>query len=85
MDSTNAIIAAAVVISGSTMVKDGVEKKKFHFAPVVFGFMLASALLLLALIAPNFARGLAYMGLVGAFVVNGPAVFKLAGGIRGAK
>lgn len=83
MDVTNSIIAAAVVISASTLVKDAVEKKQFHFAPIIFGFLLASALLLMAFFAPGVARALAIMGLVGALVVNGPAVFKLAGVVGG--
>jgi hypothetical protein len=84
LDTSSAIIGSAVLISGTTLVRNGVEKKTFHFAPVVFGFLLASSLLMLSFFAPNFARGLALMGMIGAFALNGPAVFKLAGGLKGA-
>lgn len=82
MDTTNAIIGSSVLIAGTTLVRDGVEKKKFHFAPVVFGFMLASSLLALSFFAPNFAKGLALMGMVGALAVNGTAVFSLVNGLN---
>lgn len=46
---------------------------------VVFGFMLLIALLIVAIVAPPVASILAYLGIVGAFVVNGPAVFQFLG------
>lgn len=77
---TDTIVAATVIIAGSTMIKNA-KAKKNHFAPIVFGFLLTSALLIMAMFAPTFARMLAYMGMVGAFVVNGPAVFGVVSGI----
>lgn len=82
LDTSSAIIGSAALISATTLVRNAVQKKKFHFAPVVFGFLLASSLLMLSFFAPNFARGLAIMGMVGALALNGPSVFKLAGALK---
>ncbi len=84
MSSTDTIIAAVVIIVGTTMIKNAKHKKN-KFQPLIFGFMLAIALLIMATFAPTFAKGLAYMGMVGAFVVNGPTVFGLLAGIGGKK
>jgi hypothetical protein len=77
---TDTIVMATVVITGSTLIKNA-KNKKNHFAPIVFGFMLTSALLIMAMFAPTFAKMLAYMGMAGAFVVNGPSVFGVVSGI----
>lgn len=77
MNSTDVIVVAVVIISGTTMIRNA-KDKKYHFGPIIYGFLLAIALLTMATFAPRFAKGLAYMGMVGAFVVNGPAVFGIA-------
>jgi hypothetical protein len=46
---------------------------------VVFGFVLLIALLTLAIVLPSAAIILGWLGMVGAFAVNGPAVFSLLG------
>lgn len=82
MNPTDVIVASVVIITASTLIKDAKAKKKgSKFAPILFGFMLLIFLLILATFAPTIAKGLAYMGMVGAFVVNGPAVFGLVSGI----
>ena len=85
MSPTDAIVASVIIIVGSTMIRNA-HNKKNRFGPIVFGFMLIIALLIMATFAPTVAKGLAYMGMVGAFVVNGPTVFKLLSGVKeGAK
>lgn len=79
-DPVTLIIAAGVIVTGSTVIRD-VHEGKPRAAPIVFGFMMVSALLIIALGAPKLARGLAWMSLVGAFVVNGAAVFGIASGL----
>jgi len=59
------------------------KKQAEYMETVTFGFLLVFVLLLIAVPFPAFARGLAYLGLVGAFAVNGPEVFKLAQEIGG--
>lgn len=81
MSPTDVIIASVVIIVGTTMIRNA-KNKKNRFAPIIFGFMLALALLIMATFAPTVAKGLAYMGMVGAFVVNGPTVFKLLAGLK---
>jgi hypothetical protein len=46
---------------------------------VVFGFLLLIALLVLAIVMPPVAKILAYLGMVGAFILNGPTIFKFIG------
>lgn len=78
-DPVNAIFAAGILVTGSTLIRDA-HKGQARAAPIVFGFMMVTGLLIMAMAAPRFARGLAYMSMVGAFVVNGPAVFSIASG-----
>lgn len=77
---TGLILGTGVVVAGSTLIRD-VHEGKTRAAPIIFGFMMVTALLLISLGSPKTARGLSYMALVGAFVVNGPAVFGIASGI----
>lgn len=78
---TDVIIGSVVVITATTVLRNAKNKTKAGttFKPVIFGFGLALALLAIAIAAPGFAKGLAYLGLVGAFVVNGPALFETIG------
>jgi hypothetical protein len=73
---TDIVVASVIIIVATTMIKNAKHKKN-HIAPIIFGFMLLVALLILATFAPTVAKGLGYMGMVGAFVVNGPDVFSL--------
>lgn len=78
--ATDTILASTIIITGSTLIRNA-KNKKNKFAPIIFGFMLTTALLIMSMFAPTFTRYLAYMGMVGAFVVNGPAVFGVVSGI----
>ncbi len=83
-DPTELIIGSVTVIVTTTIVRHfasgeaGKDSSK-KWTPLVYGFILTLLLLLIATFAPNFARGLAIMGLVGAFAVNGPTIFELVG------
>lgn len=76
---TDVIIGSCVVVVGTTVIRNAHNKTKAGttFKPIVFGFMLAIALLAIAIVAPGFSKGLAYLALVGAFAVNGPAIFEI--------
>lgn len=84
MDTTDLIIVTAAVVAGSSLIKD-VKAGTPHAGPIVFGFLLAGALLLVAVPAEKVARGLSYLALVGALAVNGPALFGVVGGLNPAK
>lgn len=73
MGTTSAVLGATIVITGTSVLKD-VKKGQSPMMPVVTGFMLGSALLLIALAAPQFAKALAGLGVVGALVTNGSDV-----------
>ena len=81
-EATDTIIVAGVVVTGSTLLRD-VRQNKPKAAPLIFGFFMVAGLLLIAIPAPKVAKGLAYLSLVGAFVVNGPTIFGLASSITG--
>lgn len=81
---TGLILGSGVIVAGSTLIRD-VHEGKPRAAPIVFGFMMVTALLAISMVSPKFSKGLAYMSLVGAFVVNGPAVFSIASGIAKSK
>lgn len=78
---TDVIVGSCVIITATTVLRNSQEKTKAGttFRPVVFGFALAVVLLAIAIFAPGFSKGLALLGLVGAFVVNGPTLFTLIG------
>lgn len=82
-EPTDTIIIAVTVMVGSTIIRHVREKPKDvgkgYAKPIVYGFFLAIALLVLAVPFPTFAKGLAILGLIGAFAVNGPAIYSLAG------
>lgn len=81
--ATDVIIGSVVVITATTVLRNARDKTKAGttFKPVIFGFALATVLLAIAIAAPGFAKGLALLGLVGAFVVNGPALFGTIGAL----
>ena len=80
METTDLIIVTSAVVAGSTLLKD-VKEGHPSAGPVIFGFLLAGALLLIAIPGEKFARGLSYFALIGALAVNGAAVFGIAGGL----
>jgi hypothetical protein len=83
MDVNDTIIVCVGVAVGTTIVRHVKENPtkvgKGYVQPIVFGFFLAIALMLLAMPFPTFTKGLAMLALVGAFAVNGPTIFKLLG------
>ena len=81
MTPSSAVFASVILITGTTLLRRVRESKgEFHaMETIVFGFILLMALLTLAVVVPAAAKILAYLGMVGAFVVNGPAVFKFLG------
>lgn len=81
-NATGTILAAGILVTGSTVVRD-VHEGKGRAAPIIFGFMMVSALLIISMASPKYAKGIAYLAMVGAFVVNGPAVFGIVSGISG--
>lgn len=83
-ETTSLVLGAGVLVTGSTVIRD-VHEGKTRAAPIVFGFMAVAALLVISMASDKTARGLSYMLMVGAFVVNGPAVFSIASGISGSK
>jgi hypothetical protein len=77
-----------IVISVGTMVVTTIVRHvkekpkdigKGYAKPIVFGFLLAIVLMILALPFPRFTKGLAILGMIGAFAVNGPTIYKLLG------
>jgi hypothetical protein len=83
-EPTGLIVAVGVIVTGSTVIRD-VHEGKTHAAPIVYGFMMVIALLLIGMGAPRVSRGLAYLSLIGALAVNGPAVFSIASGLSAAQ
>lgn len=80
MNSTDAIVGSTVVITGTSLIRDTVKGKP-QMRPVISGFLLGSALLLLSFAAPTLAKYLAYLGVLGALVTNGPEVVTALGRI----
>lgn len=81
MQPSSAVTGSVVIIVGTTLIRRIREgKSQGHIIEVIiFGFLLLVALLLLAIVMPEVAKVLAMLGLVGAFVVNGPSVFEYLG------
>jgi len=81
MNPSSTVVAAVIVITTTTIIRRIREGKwESHILQtIVFGFLLMIALLTLAVVMPGFAKALAYLGLVGAFVLNGPSVFSYLG------
>jgi hypothetical protein len=75
------VVSSVLIITATTIVRRVREGTwQGHVAEIiVFGFLLLIALLILAIALPSVAKVFALLGLVGAFVVNGPAVFGLLG------
>lgn len=84
MEATDTAIIAGVVVTGSTLIRD-VKQNKPKAAPIIFGFMMVTGLLLISIPLPKVSKGLAYLALVGAFVVNGPSLFGTASSLTKSK
>lgn len=84
-NATGVIIGSVLVITSTTIIRNAKNKKHLGrtWEPVIWGFLLALALLAIAIFAPKFAKGLAYLGLVGAFALNGPTIFGIVQGLGG--
>lgn len=81
MNPSSVVVASVVVITSTTIVRrlrDGTWQSHV-LETIVFGFLLLIVLQILAITIPPLALILAYLGMVGAFIVNGPTVFKLLG------
>lgn len=78
--SSGIVILATVTMGGLAFVKDTTEGKP-SVRPVVTGFVLGAILLLVNTFSPYAAKWLSIMGIIGAMVDDGPAVFGKLGGI----
>lgn len=78
MDATNAVIGGTVAITGARVFAD-TAGGHFTMQPIVSGFLLGSALLLVAMITPSIAKALVALGLVGTFVTSGPTILDRVG------
>lgn len=81
MNPSSTVIASVVIITSTTIVRrirDGNWQGRI-VETIVFGYLLLIALLVLAIVFPSIAQVFAYLGMVGAFLLNGPAVFTLLG------
>lgn len=76
---TDVIVIAGVVVTGSTMVRRYSQKKKGEMQTLTYGVLMIFVLLVMAIPLPAFAKGLAYLSMIGAFVVNGPELVKITG------
>lgn len=85
MNASDVVLGSVLVIVTSTLVRikrAPIRGQTFTpFQVIAFGFLLATGLLIVAIASPGLAKGLAYLGLVGAFVVNGPTLFGLLGNL----
>lgn len=88
-DASDFVLFSAFLIAGSTIVRL-VRQNKWQgnvAKVIVFGFLLTLFLLIIESFNPTIAKILSGLGLVGAFVINGPAVVsavpKPAGGTIG--
>lgn len=81
MNPSSAVVASVVIITSTTILRRVREGKWQHHVVevIIFGYLLMIALLVLAIVLPVVAKTLAYLGIVGAFIVNGPAVFGFLG------
>jgi hypothetical protein len=77
METSDLVIVTGVVVVGTSLVRD-VKQGKPKAPPLIFGFFMVASLLLMGLALPKVTRGLCYLALVGAFVVNGPSIFDTA-------
>ncbi len=76
-DASGAVMGSVVIIVATTIVRLVRENKWTGNAArvIVFGFLLGTFLLAIATVSPTVAKILAGLGVVGAFALNGTAVF----------
>lgn len=81
MNPSSVVVSSVVIITSTTLVRRMREGswESHVYEIVVFGFLLLISLLVLAIPLPSVAVVFAYLGMVGAFLINGPAVFSLLG------
>lgn len=81
MGVTNTVAAAVGVVAGTTLFRLVRQNqiKGNAIRILVFAGMLWSALLVVAIASPVIANTLAYLSMVGAFIVNGPEILKWLG------
>lgn len=83
MDPTEAVLGAVVIIVGTTIIRikrhPDPKSKVTPLKVIIFGFLLALALLAIAIVAPDAAKILAALGIVGAFALNGQELFTMIG------
>jgi hypothetical protein len=80
MDATDAVLGGTIVITGARVFAD-TAGGHFTMQPVVSGFLLGSAMLLIAMIAPSIAKALIALGIVGTFVTSGPTILSKVGAL----
>lgn len=78
MNVTNAVVTSVVVVVGTSMFRLSRQGKAKGntIEIIVFGFMLLISLLIIAMVLPTVALVLAYLAMIGAFIANGPEIFK---------
>jgi hypothetical protein len=81
VNASSTVFASVLIIAATTIIRRSREGTAAGHVveTIIFGFLLLIALLILAIVLPTFAKALGYLGIVGAFVVNGPAVFSFLG------
>lgn len=76
-DPSDTIIISVIVMMGSALIKD-VAHNSPSVKPIVTGFALGAALLILGTFSPTLAKGLAITGMIGALLTNGDALLTSA-------
>lgn len=78
MGPTTAVLTSGIIITGISVVHD-VSKAKDPIPPVITGFMLTMALLVVSFVSGPLAKALAYMGVAGAILTNGNGLMAAIG------
>lgn len=78
MEATDAVLGGTVVITGARVFAD-TANGKFTMQPIVSGFLLGSAMLLVAMVLPSVAKILIAAGIVGTFLTSGPTILNRVG------
>jgi hypothetical protein len=80
-DASGVVFLAVLTITGTTVLRR-VEERKEALSVVVYGFILLTVLLFIGALSPRLATWLSMMGIVGAVVLNAPAITKMLGGLK---
>lgn len=78
MGPTTAVLTSTIVITGISVIKD-VSQAKDPIPPVITGFMLGMALIVVSFVSGPLAKALAYMGVAGAVLTNGTTLMATVG------